>query len=356
MHTLVSSNLHSQLHSLCRTGGVTVYTSMQFTRSMQGRIHDVYRVQTEDAQFIIQCLNPRVIKNSSALENLINNVLAPASISPKLLSWPATGGCVLHTETGDWIRRPYILGEDMTAQLSLLSFEVMASALSHFHQSISVADFEQTNFTGVNPWSGEATVSVENLLNQSTRMTFEERGIVDDWAKYKKIYIDISNELHTVHVVVHRDAKPSNFIRKPDGSLTLIDFDTIGIGDSALDLGELLRAWLSSDEVANEIDSECSYLTKNSCSFNEDIQCLAVTSSNCAQAILAMQSGYNDTTMTSSRIRRAAVRCCLWQCERFLEDHFAGDSYYSVQIHGENLIRAKQQLNALKLLDPLSTV
>jgi Ser/Thr protein kinase RdoA (MazF antagonist) len=355
MHTPVSSDLYSQLYTLCQTGGVKVDTSTQFTRSMQGRIHDVYLVQTKAAQFIIQCLNPRVIKDSSALENLINKVLAPALISPKLLSWPATGGCVLHTDTGHWIRRPYILGEDMTAHLSLLSLKAMASTLSHFHQSISVADFEQTHFAGVNPWAGEATASIENLLNPGAQLTLLERGIVDDWAQYKKTYPDISIDMHTAQVVVHRDAKPSNFIRKPDGSLTLIDFDTIGTGDSALDLGELLRAWLSSDEVDKQTDAQPPSLTNISSSPNADARSLVVNSISCTQAILAMAAGYSDPAMTTSRIHRGAIRCCLWQCERFLEDHFAGDSYYSVQTHGDNLIRAKRQLVALALLDAISS-
>ncbi|MFT6306751.1 MAG: thiamine kinase-like enzyme [Halioglobus sp.] len=323
---------------------------------MHGRIHDVYLVQTIDAQFIIQCLNPRVIKDSSALENLINNVLAPAQTSPKLLSWPATGECVLHTNSGRWIRRHYIRGKDMTAQLSLSSFEAMANTLSYFHQSISVADFEKTKFTGVNPWSGESTGSIENLIKHGAQMTVEERGIVDDWAQYHKSCSDLNNELHIAQVVVHRDAKPSNFIRKPDGSLTLIDFDTIGTGDSALDLGELLRAWLSSDEVDKQTDAERPSLTNIASSPNADARSLVVNSINCTQAILAMESGYNDPTMTTSRIHRGAVRCCLWQCERFLEDHFAGDSYYSVQTHGDNLIRAKLQLDALALLDAMSSV
>lgn len=356
MHTPVSSDIYSHLYSLCLTGGVKVNTSTQFTRSMQGRIHDVYLVQTKDAQNIIQRLNPQVIKDSSALENLINNVLAPVSISPKLLSWPATGGCVLHTDTGHWIRRPYILGQDMTANLTLSSFKAMASTLSHFHQSISVVDFEKTTFTGVNPWSGEAAVSIENLLVLRTQITFEERDIVDGWAHYKNMHTDTSNKLHTTDVVVHRDAKPSNFIRKLDGSLTLIDFDTIGTGDSALDLGELLRAWLSSDEVRNESDTEHPHLTKISSSRSANTRSLTVNETHCTQAIHAMQTGYNDLTMTATRIQRAAVRCCLWQCERFIEDHFAGDSYYSVQTHGDNLIRAKQQLDALRLLDSVSNV
>jgi len=46
----------------------------------------------------------------------------------------------------------------------------------------------------------------------------------------------------------------------------------------------------------------------------------------------------------------------LWQCERFLEDHFAGDEYYAVQAHGDNLIRAKQQLDALKLLGKTTNI
>jgi aminoglycoside phosphotransferase (APT) family kinase protein len=355
MHTPVTSDRYSQLYSLCRTGGLRVDTTTKFTRSMHGRIHDVFLVQTKDTRFIIQCLNSRVIKDSSSLENLINNLLAPAAISPKLLLWPATRGCVLHTDSGHWIRRPYILGEDMTAQLSLLSFEAMASTLSHFHQSISVADFEQTNFTGVNPWSGEATVAIENLSKQGAQMTFKESSIVDDWAQYKKSLTNINNEFDPAHIVVHRDAKPSNFIRKPDGSLILIDFDTIGIGDSALDLGELLRAWLSSDELGNETDTELPSPAQTLCGTNVDNQYLAVTGTSCKQAILAMQAGYNNPIMTASRIKNAAVRCCLWQCERFLEDHFAGDSYYSVQMHGDNLIRAKQQLDAIKLLDTSST-
>jgi len=264
---------------------------------MQGRIHDVYLVQMQHAQFIIQCLNPQVIKDPSAFETLINNVLAPASIAPQLLHWPATGQCVLQADSGSWVRRSFIVGQAMTTQLSLHSFETMASTLRHFHQSLAVADLEQSNFIGVNPWSGEATLAIEDLYNQSSGITSEERAVVNEW-----------------------------------GSLVLIDFDTIGTGDPALDLGELLRAWLSADELVNEIDSGY----------------LPVCDASCTKVIQALHTGYNDPTMTASRIHSAAVRCCLWQCERFLEDHFAGDAYYPVQARGDNLIRAKQQLDAVE--------
>ena len=58
--------------------------------------------------------------------------------------------------------------------------------------------------------------------------------------------------------------------------------------------------------------------------------------------------------MTATRIKRAATHCCLWQFERFLEDHFADDVYYSVLAHGDNLHRAEQQLEALRLLDGMN--
>ena len=350
MYTPVTTDLHEQLFSLCQLGGVEVDASSQFTQSMQGRIHRVYLVQTQHAQFIIQCLNPQVIKVPSAFESLINGVLAPAALAPQLLHWPATGQCVLQHDSETWIRRSYIVGQAMTARLSLSSFESMASTLRHFHQSLTVADIEQSNFIGVNPWSGEATPAIENLYNQSSGITRAERAVVNEWAKYKQRYIDVENQPPATHAVVHRDAKPSNFIRKPDGTLALIDFDTIGIGDPALDLGELLRAWVSADELVNEIDSVSSGLSENS---NERIPVtdfLAESDVNCAKAILALQAGYNDPSMTASRIHMAAIRCCLWQCERFLEDHFAGDTYYAVQAHGDNLTNAKQQLEALRLV------
>lgn len=356
MHTIVTASLHSQLYKLCQTGGVKVDTSTQFTQSLQGRIHRVYLVQTEYEQSVIQCLNPAVIKDSLALENLINDVLAPASITPLLLPWPATDKCVLHTDSGHWIRRSYIVGQAMTTQLSLVSFEAMASTLRHFHQSIGLADFEQTNFIGVNPWSGDATVAIEKLHSQVTKMSSIERAIVDEWAQCKESYPDTNNELPVTHVVVHRDAKPSNFIRKANGSLVLIDFDTIGTGDPALDLGELMRAWLSSDELDNALDTEQPDLTDLSSDRNPDSQYMAVSGADCTKAIQTLQAGYNDPTITASRVQTAAIRCCLWQCERFLEDHFAGDSYYLVQTHGDNLIRAQQQLDAFRLLYELSDV
>lgn len=378
MYKSVSPDLSAQLYSLCQTGGLTLDSSAQIMMPTQGRIHDVYLVQIDKAPFILQCLNPEVIKDTSKLENLINSVLAPASITQQLLPWPAIGNCMLIAGTRAWIRRHYIQGWAMTTRLSLQNFKAMANTLRQFHQSVTVAAFNRAGFVGVDPWSGKAGEALDCRFSQDTIITAAERGIVDRWVGYRQRFFKKNNRQHSTQCVVHRDPKPSNFIQTPDGSLVLIDFDTTGTGDPALDLGELLRAWLSSDELEDEAneqsdetnlfdekpieletgtdaqnpvpDSTQDSVADSSHKHIHDIQFLTVSATGFAQAVKALQRGYDDPTMTTLRIEQAAARCCLWQCERFLEDHFAGDLYYPVQARGDNILRAKAQLDALQLL------
>lgn len=355
MHTTVRPDLYAQLYNLCQTGGMVVDGTTQFTCAEQGRIHQVYRVQTRNKKYILQCLNLVVINNPLALEKLINTVLAPALMTPHLLRWPATDRCVLNTDTGHWILRPYIVGKTLTTQLSIPSFEAMASTLRHFHRTLKIAEFEQAKFTGVNPWSGEATHALENRLNIGTKMNSREREIIRQSKRFKQTLVEADTNSHYSDVVVHRDAKPSNFIQKPNNSLVLIDFDTIGIGDPALDLGEILRAWLSSDELTAKIDLPDTSLINAKRHIGQSDPWLAINRADCTLALQALETGYNDPEMTTPRIRKAAMQCCLWQCERFLEDHFAGNSYYKVHTHGDNMHRAEQQLVALGLLSETTT-
>lgn len=329
-----------------------VDATTRFVGSPQGRIHQTFLFRTTDTQYILQCLNPQVVNDSTAFVTLINTVLAPASLAPPLLPWPATGECVLRHDTGRWICRLYISGNALTTQLSVTIFEAMAITLRQFHTSLTIPTLESSRFIGVNPWSGEATVQLKSKLKADTRRSTEEQLVVEQWERYRHKSRDAKGTANRAHVVVHRDTKSSNFIQKPDDTLVLIDFDTIGIGDPAFDLGEILRAWLSSDE--HDYDSARAIESDNFKKDEGGSRVLTVGSKDCITAILALQNGYNDPAMIACRIKLAAMQCCLWQCERFLEDHFAGDVYYTVTTHGDNLYRAQSQLEALSVLDTIT--
>ncbi|MFK7862071.1 MAG: aminoglycoside phosphotransferase family protein [Granulosicoccus sp.] len=350
MDTPVSSEIRHKLIELCLTAGVTVDANTKFTSTTQGRIHAVYFVQTAKSEFIIQRLNSMVVSDLPSFEALVNTVLAPASLSPELLIWPSSNTCVLQHCGKSWIRRKYIKGQALTAHLSSGTMEKMASTLNDFHKALTLADFRKSGYSGVNPWSGITGRHLMERISNNDRMSLNEQTTLKEWWRKKQDYISQHDESEVSSVIVHRDTKPSNFILKPDGSLVLIDFDTIGIGDPAMDLGELVRAWLTSDEitpVTKMSTSSCPYIAGD---HSKKSLVLNVNPTDCASSLIALQRGYNDLKMTPSRIRLAAIKCCLLQCERFLDDHFDGDRYYSVKSHGDNHYRAQQQLTALAIL------
>ncbi|MFK7892830.1 MAG: aminoglycoside phosphotransferase family protein [Granulosicoccus sp.] len=351
MHTRVNSDLYTRLYQLCQQGGLSVNDTTEISFSEQGRIHQVYLLQTGCHLSVIQCLNPRVINDATALERLTNTVLAPALLAPQLLPWPATGSCVLATSEGSWVNRSYIEGEALTTKLDVALFEAMANTLKHFHKSLSVMSLLQSGFTGVDPWSGDAAESLRRRVDGGDVCSSIEQEVLVTWASCRNKISDTDWVKDNDNVVVHRDAKPSNFILRPNGSLTLIDFDTIGIGDPAMDLGEIMRAWLSSDESDTNIGLNSISTSDSVCDGNQFRRKLLTNSVDCTLALKALETGYKDDDMTTHRIKQSAMQCCLIQCERFLQDHFMNDQYYRVRNHGDNLLRAIKQIEAWKILD-----
>ena len=332
---LVTHSRTEALSAVCRAGGIADVDLLSFLAPNGGRIHNTYIAQSITPQFVLQRINTQIIADPGGLVRATELGFRHTDIGNAVMPWPSTGNAVLVLDGDHWIRRAFIAGETPAIPISSNDLQAMSSAVYRLHKTISIADFHACEFNSVDPWADAAAISLQRKLSApGSDFSKAERQCIERMESAVDYLAIPSNQTETVPIstVVHRDTKPDNFVKRSDRSMLLIDFDTLGIGDPAQDLGEMLRALLT------ETNGDTQKVEQS----RQQMDISALINTMCA--------GYNDTTMTFARIRRAALHSCLWQCQRYLNDHTDGDRYYAVTFRGENLANANHQLDAFETL------
>ncbi|NND89262.1 MAG: aminoglycoside phosphotransferase family protein [Granulosicoccus sp.] len=333
--TIPPGELIGRLEHVCQAGGLNDVAALAFHTPAHGRIHDVYLVHDSSHPFVLQRVNTNVIADPVAPARVSECALQAQGIENGLLNWPATGTALLFCLDSCWLRRGWIYGKPPEQPVTVKQVQGMSRALRHFHQTIDLAAFKNCRYASIDPWSGIAGLLLqESISNPQLQLDSYEREAIAQLGRARQTLAllqdsTVANCPAKLPVVVHRDPKPSNFIERSRGDMVLIDFDTIGIGAAEQDLGEMLRALLTGDESSES---------------------KVTTADDCKGLIHQIQQGYGDSAMTQRRISLAACHSCLWQAERYLEDHLAGDRYYKVISRGDNLLRTRAQLEGFDLV------
>ena len=135
---------------------------------------------------------------------------------------------------------------------------------------------------------------------------------------------------------VHNDAKADNvlFDESTGRALCLIDLDTTGPGSVLFDVGDLVRSGAATapeDAAAGEVGVR-------------------------ADVVKAVLGGYASAGagfLTAEELELLPLGGPLLALEaaaRFLTDHLEGDVYFRVDVPGQNLVRARNQIRILDLL------
>jgi hypothetical protein len=141
--------------------------------------------------------------------------------------------------------------------------------------------------------------------------------------------------------VVHNDAKPSNVLLDAEtgAGLAVVDLDTVMPGTVLHDIGDLIRS--------------------SSCSAPEDETDLSLVRVD-PTLFLALASGFLSGSGPGllNEVERelfvaAGLVITYEQGIRFLTDHLAGDTYYRITRPGQNLDRARVQLQLLASLESM---
>ncbi|RPG29954.1 MAG: aminoglycoside phosphotransferase family protein [Gammaproteobacteria bacterium TMED92] len=139
---------------------------------------------------------------------------------------------------------------------------------------------------------------------------------------------DLVDSLGEDRCFIHGDCKINNvlFHQRADTALAVIDLDTVGLGHWAWDFGDLVRSVAFSNGVV-ELDQFVACVVGFAKGRETFAQAAATTALQ-----MSLAPGYMALTLGV----------------RFVTDHLCGDRYFRVAARGENLQRARAQLNLLE--------
>ena len=137
-----------------------------------------------------------------------------------------------------------------------------------------------------------------------------------------------------VRAVIHGDCKVNNLLFHPEEPRVthLIDLDTAMHGHPAWDFGDLVRSVASGAEEAGSA-----------------LHVSVTTFERVAVGFARGAGGIADPTAFAA----APGHMSFMLGVRFLTDHYAGDRYFRVDHRGQNLERARSQLDAARCFDAL---
>ena len=313
-----------------------------------GHIHDTYRVDTDQASYLLQRINADIFKrwrliffNFSRLGPLIEQSL----IVP--LTKADTGALYFHDYTGVW-RMQHFAQDTWSPQK--ITDEAIAVEVAHgfgrfnracaqlnpddFHEVIS--DFHDLPIRLVQ--LDEARHNAQpvrlkqaaELLEQSQEFRWLATGMSDLWRQGLPVR------------VCHNDTKANNVLlsNATNQFCHVVDLDTVGPGTPIYDFGDMMRTMLS-PTTESEADEERISLRVN--------MFQAIT-----KAYLAA-CGDQLSILEKQSLVFGGMYMTYLMGVRFLADFLNGDVYYKVSFEGENLIRARNQFVMLKEIFNLRT-
>lgn len=208
-------------------------------------------------------------------------------------------------------------------QLSGLSGEQLIETISDFHNGLNRLDaFEKAIEADTQNRAGEIREIIEPLLDRSIEMTR-----LQVWLDNGEIPLRIT----------HNDTKINNILFDSNNQpLCIIDLDTVMPGSALYDFGDAIRT------IGNTVAEDDPDLEK--IEFAGDI-------------FRAFAEGYLSEAgkfLTDEEKENLGFACryMAWeQAVRFLTDYLNGDVYYKISYPEHNLVRAKNQLRYLEVLE-----
>ena len=208
-------------------------------------------------------------------------------------------------------------------QLSGLAGDQLIETIPDFHNGLIRLDaFEKAVENDTQKRVGEVREIIEQLLDRSAEMT------------RLQLWLD-NGELPLR--ITHNDTKINNILFDSNNQpLCIIDLDTVMPGSALYDFGDAIR---TIGNTAAEDEADLSKVQFSSAIYE------------------AFARGYLSEAgkfLTAKEKENLSFACCYmaWeQAVRFLTDYLNGDIYYKINYSEHNLVRAKNQLQYLVVLE-----
>lgn len=316
-----------------------------------GLINDTYRVCTDvdgHPGYLLQRINQQVFKD---IDGLIHNILGVTThLNAKSIddTWnlhlirTKQGTYYLADEKGYWRIYRFIQGgrsfqqfqDKEHAHEAGKAFGGFLQAMSDFpvgELSLTIPEFHNIEFR-----LHQLNRALNGAGNKRINAAKEELDTVSSISEAMvALYRDASDGGQPLRVT-HNDTKLNNLIFDDTGrARSVIDLDTVMPGFTFFDAGDGVRsgAFLNAED---EGDSE-------KILFNMDY-CLAYLSGYMEGASGILTKAERDI------LPKAGAYMAFIMGVRFLTDYLEGDLYFKTQYAGQNLIRARCQLHATRIL------
>lgn len=308
-----------------------------------GLIHQTFLVETSQKSYVLQHINDLVFENPEILVRnhlKINEGLSKVNYKFELSNPIKTGDNQLIFVTDDqhWRLTEYIDNSITYQKVASpeMAFEA-SKALSYFHycinsdQNISLEE-SIPEFTNFEKRYGDFEKANQHLIDKRAENCVNELLFISKYKHLCNLWIELRNK-NMPNRIIHADPKISNILfnseQKP---IAIIDLDTVLSGPILYDFGDMARSF------TNRLEEDDISTTDN---FDIEIY----------KAIKEGFLHHSASLLSPLEIEHfnfAAKIVVHIQAMRFLVDYLRGDIYYGSSYEGQNLVRAKNQINLLK--------
>lgn len=301
--------------------------------SMQpGNVHDTHVVTVPEGRFVVQQVNTSVFDDPDALmQNAVLTTECMARVGARPLEYrSAADGSLLASTGGDvWRSYRYVQGRVVARPETAAQSARIGEAFGRFDAAMSIHPPDRWHTVVANYHDQTARVSALDAAAAADMVgrladaadTLDGLRSVLAWIDAhpgREAWADLPTR------VAHHDAKGVNLVFGDDGTIAVLDLDTVMAGTILSDLGELVRT--------------CARPAALDAPFDLDIAVAAVHG-------FIDGWGLGLTAAEVAALPIAGVLMTAQNAVRFLTDHLQGDAYYRVDEPGRNLERARLMLS-----------
>ena len=308
-----------------------------------GHINDTYKVLIDGRPYLLQKINTQVFQDSESLEQNINFVLAHDGALFPAHFRTEEGKIHLIDDQSCWRLQAYLNQSYSPNEVN--SKKQVAAIGSGFGQFANA-------FALVPPEKFKETIPNFHQLNlrllqldQAIRLDAEERvDMVSDLVTKASDFRWINDRFEGLLTqglakrLCHNDAKAANILLKntDDSFAKIIDLDTVGPGYLLFDYGDLMRS-IFTPASENEMSLEKLIIRPE----YFDVLREAYT----------QELNFETTELELASLAFGGLYMTYIMAIRFLTDFLQGDKYYKISFGHENMIRARNQLKLLELME-----
>ncbi len=315
-----------------------------------GHINKTYKIDTQGPSYILQRINNNVFKDPEVIASNLEHTRRHLSerhpdylfISPL----PSTYGKTMVYDDGELPWRLYPFIEDtmtVNAVQNVQQAREAASAFGRFGRLMkgcNLSKFQPTipRFHDLALRYQQFEEALATASSAAREEAKEEIQLVSSRRKYVEQYSSMIASDTLVPGIFHNDTKINNvlFHRSTNKAVAVIDLDTVMEGYFIYDLGDLVRTLVS--PVSEE---------------ERDLDKITVRQDFYTAVVDGYLSEFGSSLSLTEKalVPFAGIMMTYIMALRFLADYLRGNTYYHISYPDQNLVRAKNQLRLVSLLE-----